>query len=57
MSKELTGAKSWEDIVARYDDLVQRHDLPYEPMVQLVRRLAAAPSSPELERNTSVLTL
>ena len=56
MSEELASTRSWEQIVAFYDDLL-RHGLPYEPMAELVRRLAASPTAPELEHNTSMHTL
>jgi hypothetical protein len=56
MSQELASTRSWEQIVARYEDLL-RHGVPLEPMVELVRRLAASPAAPELERNTSMNTL
>jgi hypothetical protein len=57
MSEEPASTRSWEEIVARYDDLVLRHRLPFEPMVSLVRRLAASAAAPELEGNTSMNTL
>src|SRR5882672_6958868 len=57
MSEDNTSNQSWQQIVAFYDELVLRHHLPYQPMRDLVRRLADSPRADELERNTSMHTL
>ena len=56
MNEETISHRSWEEIATSYDELVLHHD-QFEPMRTLVRRLAAAPSATELERNTSMHTL
>ena len=57
MSEETISARTWDEIVAHYDNMVMRQHLPYEPMRDLVRRLAESPAAPELERSTSMHTL
>ena len=57
MNEDITSNQSWQQIVAFYDDLVLRHHLPYQPMRDLVHRLADASGAAELERNTSMHTL
>lgn len=57
MNEGNTSDRSWQQIVAFYDDLVLRHNLPYQPMRDLVHRLAETPGAAELERNTSMHTL
>jgi hypothetical protein len=57
VSEDITSNRSWQQIVAFYDDLVLKHHLPYQPMRDLVRRLAESPGADDLERNTSMHTL
>ena len=57
MSEDAASIRSWNEIVANYENAVVRHRLPYEPMRDLVRRLAESPAASELERNTSMYTL
>ena len=57
MNGENPGNRSWQEIVASYDELILRYHLPLEPMRELVHRLATSPSACELLRNTSMHTL
>ena len=57
MNEDIPSNRTWQQIVAFYDDLVLRHHLPYQPMRDLVNRLAESPGAAELERNTSMHTL
>ncbi|WP_265594823.1 hypothetical protein [Haloferula sp. BvORR071] len=56
MDEEIHSRRSWQEIADMYEQLVLRSP-NWEPMRALVRRLAAAPTASELERNTSMFAL
>ena len=44
---------SWQNVVKHYDDLVNQHAWPFNPMLDLVRFLASSPYAPSLFPRTS----
>lgn len=50
-------AVSWENIIKHYRTLIEKYHLQFEPMLHLVKSLAASPVAGELFPTTSMHTL